>query len=116
MDSNTFCCPFCESVDFIKYGKRNGNQRFKCLSCGHVFLKTTNTIFSSTKLNRSCLRNLIVLIIDGTKLETISDVLKISRRTAYMWRMKIYKVAGEMIKNIELSGKVWIDEKLIRVN
>ena len=116
MDSNTFCCPFCESVDFIKYGKRNGNQRFKCLSFGHVFLKTTNTIFSSTKLNRSCLRNLIVLIIDGTKLETISDVLKISRRTAYMWRMKIYKVAGEMIKNIELSGKVWIDEKLIRVN
>ena len=66
MDSNTFCCPFCESVDFIKYGKRNGNQRFKCLFCGHVFLKTTNTIFSSTKLNRSCLRNLIVLIIDGT--------------------------------------------------
>ena len=103
MDSNTFCCPFCESVDFIKYGKRNGNQRFKCLSCGHVFLKTTNTIFSSTKLNRSCLRNLIVLIIDGTKLETISDVLKISRRTAYMWRMKIYKVAGQITKDAMLS-------------
>ena len=44
------------------------------------------------------------------------DVLSISSRTAYMWRMKIFKVAGEMIKGTMLSNKVWIDEKLISVN
>ena len=56
------------------------------------------------------------MIIVDTKLEAISDVLKISRRTAYMWRMKLYKVAGEVIKNTMLSEKVWIDEKYIKVN
>ena len=29
------------------------------------------------------------MIIDDTKIETIMDVLSISSRTAYMWRMKI---------------------------
>lgn len=116
MGSKDICCPFCNSKFFKKYGKRNGNQRYKCLSCGHLFLKTTNTVFSSTKLDKNTLRRLIILIIDDTKLEAISDVLKISRRTAYMWRMKFYKVAGEIVKNTMLSGKVWIDEKHIKVN
>ena len=116
MGSKDICCPFCNSKFFKKYGNRNGNQRYKCLSCGHLFLKTTNTVFSSTKLDKNTLRRLIILIIDDTKLEAISDVLKISRRTAYMWRMKLYKVAGEIVKNTMLSGKVWIDEKHIKVN
>ena len=106
MGSNDIWCPFCNSKFFKKYRKRNGNQRYKCLSCGHLFLKTTNTVFSSTKLDKNTLRRLISLIIDDTKLEAISDVLKISRRTTYMWRMKLYKVAGEIVKNTMLSEKV----------
>ena len=105
MGSKDICCPFCNSKFFKKYGKRNGNQRYKCLSCGHLFLKTTNTVFSSTKLDKNTLRRLIILIIDDTKLEAISDVLKISRRTAYMWRMKFYKVAGKIVKIRCYRGK-----------
>ena len=115
MGSNDIWCPFCNSKFFKKYRKRNGNQRYKCLSCGHLFLKTTNTVFSSTKLDKNTLRRLISLIIDDTKLEAISDVLKISRRTTYMWRMKLYKVAGEIVKNTMLSEKVWIDENRLRL-
>lgn len=44
------------------------------------------------------------------------DVLSISSRTAYMWRMKIYKAAGEIIKDTILCDKVWTREKLISVN
>ena len=116
MDSKMVFCPFCGVSNYKKNGKRNGKQRYKCLSCEKIFLETTKTIFSSTKLDRETLRKLIILIIDDTKIETIMDVLSISSRTAYMWRMKIYKVAGQIIKDTMLSNKVWIDEKLIPVN
>ena len=113
--SENIFCPFCNKSNYKKYGKRKGKQRYLC-ECGKVFLETTKTIFSSTKLDEDTLRKLIILILDDTKIETIMDVLPISSRTAYMWRMKIFKVAGEMIKDTMLSNKVWIDEKLISVN
>lgn len=56
------------------------------------------------------------MIIDDTKIETIMDVLSISSRTTYMWRMKIYKVAGQITKDAMLSNIVWLDEKLIPIN
>lgn len=115
-DSKKRFCPFCGDSIFKKNGKRNGRQRYKCLSCGKVFSETTKTIFSSAKLGKETLRKLIIMVIDDTKIETIMDVLSISSRTAYMWRMKIYKVAGQMIKNTMLSDVVWLDEKLMPVN
>ena len=116
MNSKKLFCPFCNSPIFKKNGKRNSKQRYKCLSCRKIFLETTKTIFSSIKLDKDTLRKLIVMIIDDTKIETIMDVLSISSRTAYMWRMKIYKVAGQITKDAMLSNIVWLDEKLIPIN
>lgn len=59
------------------------------MSCGKAFSETTKTIFSSAKLGKETLRKLIIMVIDDTKIETIMDVLSISSKTAYMWRMKI---------------------------
>lgn len=43
-------CPFCESDEFIKYGRdQNGINRYKC-SCGKFFKPTTGTIFDSRKI------------------------------------------------------------------
>ena len=116
MESKGVFCPFCNGADCIKYGTRNGRQRYRCASCGRVFLDATGTIFSSAKLDRETLRRLIILIINDTKLKAVMDALSVSSRTAYMWRMKVYKAAGEIVKGTMLSGKVWIDEKLVRVN
>lgn len=115
MDSKKLFCPFCGTFNYRKYGTRNGKQRFQCEN-GHIFLETSKTIFSSAKLNKNTLRQLIIHVIDDTKIETIMDALSISSRTAYMWRMKIYKVASQLVKETMLSNKVWLDEKLIRVN
>lgn len=115
MDSKPIFCPYCGVSSYKKYGKRNGKQRYLC-SCGKIFLDTSGTIFSSTKLDKETLRRLIILIIDDTKIEAMKDVLGISTRTAYMWRMKIYKAVAPIIAKTKLYHMVWIDEKLITIN
>ena len=109
-------CPHCGKEEIIKYGIRSGKQRFKCNSCKKTFFDTTKTIFSSTKLSKEKLYKIILLIIDDTKLKAIQDILSISIRTVYMWRMKIYKNTKEIMKNVVLSGKVWIDETYVVLN
>ena len=61
-------CPHCGKEEISKYGKRNGKQRYKCNSCNRIFLDTTKTIFSSTKLSKEKLYKLILLVIDDTKI------------------------------------------------
>ncbi|MBR2676794.1 MAG: hypothetical protein IKE28_07780, partial [Solobacterium sp.] len=34
----TSCCPNCSSMHFIRYGHKDGMQRFLCKSCGKTFL------------------------------------------------------------------------------
>ena len=109
-------CPQCGSIDKRKYGRQNDMQRYQCTECGKCYTETTNTIFHSCKLSKIKLHQLISLIIDDTKLVAMMHVLKISSRTTYFWRMKIYKVVGKLVENMKLSGKVWIDELLIPVN
>ena len=116
MVSEETFCPFCGSVDTILYGSRGGRQRNLCKDCHRVFTEESGTIFSSSKLDPAKLGKLIAMVIDDTKLQTIMDVLSISSRTAYIWRMKIYKAAGEIAMRATLSGTVWIDEKLISVD
>ena len=115
MPKKDFLCPFCNGNNFIKYGMSNGKQKYKC-SCGRYFTHTTHTIFSSTKLPKDKLVKLIVFVLNDTKMKTIQDILDLSSRTVYIWRIKIFKAAGDIIKSTILSNVVWIDEKLVRVN
>ena len=44
-------CPFCGSTSFIKNGHRkDGIQKYKCISCNRSFTPITNTIFDSHKI------------------------------------------------------------------
>lgn len=70
----------------------------------------------SRKIDDGRLRAMINLMANDTKLKAISDAVGISTKTAYVWRMKIFAVAERIQESATLSGKVWIDEKLIKVN
>ena len=116
--NNILFCPKCGSVSFKKDGfiSKTHYQRYKCKDCGTTFCNTTNIVMYKKKLNREIFRKLVSLIIDDTKIQTICDVLHISSRTAYIWRMKIYECAHQLTKSTLLSGKVWIDETYVPVN
>lgn len=109
-------CPRCGSVYIKKHGKHTEKQRYRCGDCGQTFTETSSSIFHGQKLNEKTLRKIINLMLNDTKLIAIADVLKLSSRTVYMWRMKIYKVAGEIIKSMMLQDYVWIDETIVTVN
>jgi hypothetical protein len=95
---------------------RNGLQRWRCKDCGGVSNENTGTIFSSRKLDDEKFKRLLHHIIRDSTLETISEILSISSRTAYIWRMKVYSCLSKYLDNVELYGKVWIDEAMIPVN
>ncbi|GAA0856145.1 MULTISPECIES: transposase [Clostridium] len=46
-------CPLCSSSGFIKYGKYNKIQRYKCKNqlCNKTFSDCTNTIWYNSKKN-----------------------------------------------------------------
>lgn len=120
MVEKSIICPKCGLSNTIKYGyqktKDDKKQRYKCLKCERIFLLTSDTIFHSRKMSKSKLNLMIKMMINETKLQTIIDVLDISSKTAYLWRMKIYKSCEVIAKSVYLREKVWIDEILVPVN
>lgn len=44
------------------------------------------------------------------------EILKISTRTAYIWRMKVYKCLENYQENVILRNNVWIDEFFVPTN
>ena len=78
---NEFCsnenCNECgkrDSGNIVKFGHdRNGKQRFKCKTCGGVFVETKNTIFYNRKLSEDQIILICKLLVEkapfGAKLK-----------------------------------------------
>lgn len=116
MRENTNPCPYCGLGPTVRFGhQRNGRGRFLCKCCGATFSATTQTVMHSRKLEEGEFRAMVNLMVNDTKLKAICDSVGISSRTAYVWRMKIYTAAMEIQESSMLSGKVWIDEKLVPI-
>ena len=77
-----------ETVNIVKYGHdKNGKQRFKCKTCGDVFIETKNTFFYNRKLSEDQIILICKLLVEkngiraieritGIHYDTISDVVK----------------------------------------
>lgn len=108
-------CPYCKSSKIKKYGIVHKHQRYKCNNCNRTFVSTNNTFLSSSKKNVFMWREFIKYMINEATLKAIRDYLKISSKTAYMWRVKLYKCFSNYQESTILSGNVWIDECFINV-
>lgn len=89
-------CPHCESVRYIKYGKFNGIQRFKCKECGKTFSTVTNSIWSYSKKSPEKWIKFIELILEKKVLKDCAENLDININTAFAWR---HKVLDALVKN-----------------
>lgn len=110
-------CPSCGVSHYVKTGlTAQEKQRYKCLDCGRKFTALSNTIFHGQKLNDGKLRSLLALLLREATIEDMVELLGISSKTAYIWRIKVYKCLENYQKDIILSGNVWIDEFHIPIN
>ena len=95
-------CPYCDSKDFVKYGKTALNrQRLYCNNCKRTFTFSTNTVFSNSKLEPSVWLRAIECLNNGMSLRKMSAELDISLKTCQNLKKKII----EMNKEGEISGK-----------
>jgi hypothetical protein len=62
------------------------------------------------------MRRLLALIIRDATIDDIVELLNLSTRTAYIWRIKVYKCLENHQKSVILRNNVWIDEFFVPVN
>ena len=95
-------CPYCDSKDFVKYGKTALNrQRLYCNDCKRTFIFNTNTVFSNSKLEPSVWLRAIECLDNGMSLRKMSAELGVSLKTCQNLKKKI----TEMKKDGEISGE-----------
>ena len=64
------CCPHCGNAYVIKYGRKDGKQRFQCKKCLKTFMLTTNTIAAESHQPLSVWREFVA---DSLHLRPMDD-------------------------------------------
>ena len=82
--SNPNChdCGNRDTGNIVKYGHdKNGKQRFKCMTCGNVFVETKNTIFYNRKLPEDQIILICKLLVEKNGVRSIERITGIHRDT-----------------------------------
>ena len=81
-------CPHCRSKKVIKYGKKDGKQRFQCSACSKTFMLTTNTIMAESHQPVWAWEQLIKDTMNGLSIDHSAKALEISHQCAFDMRHK----------------------------
>ena len=117
-----FCCKYCGSENYTKYGKENNRQMYKCKECGRKFVD--NLYFENLKVNPKIICITLDLYFKGISLRKISDHLKqfydldIHFTTVFYWIKKYVIIMDEYVRQFKPQlSDIWnIDEMMISVN
>lgn len=101
-------CPFCSSDKFIKHGKRNTLQKYKCKSCCKVFTSRSGTSYHKIKKLDKFLLYKEEILKGYSSLKDISNRIGISIQTSFDWRHKI--LGGLKNDDTNFSGIAELDD------
>lgn len=116
-----FCCKFCESENFIKYGKKNNRQQYFCKNCKRKFVD--NLYFEKLKADPKIICLTLDLYFKGVSLRKICDHLKqfyelsVVHTTLLKWIRKYIIIMDEYVRQFrpQLSD-IWnVDEMMINI-
>lgn len=82
-------CPHCGGKSVIKYGHKDGKQRFLCHTCNQTFMHTTNTLMENSHYPRSIWADFIKDTIYGVSLDDSAESYGFSHQTAFNMRHKV---------------------------
>jgi len=117
-----FCCKFCGSENFIKFGKKNSKQEYQCKDCNRRFVD--NLYFEKMKGDPKLICLTLDLYFKGVSLRKISDHLKqfhnlhLAHTTILRWIEKYIRIMDEYTRQFKPQlSDVWnVDEMMISVN
>jgi transposase-like protein len=100
--------------NIVKYGHyKNGRQRFKCKTCGSVFVETKNTVFYNRKLSEDQIIMICKLLVEKNGIRAIERIMEIHRDTVSAVVEDLARHAREvtdfLIRDVELT-EVQVDE------
>ncbi len=114
---NGLYCPRCGCVEnIVKYGFKNGHQRFKCKNCHRVFNEVTNSVFMCSKKSFDIWEKYIECMINEFPIRKSAKICNISITTAFVWRHKILDVLSKRFDDVKLSGVIEVDETFFPIS
>ena len=87
------CCPYCQSSNFIMFGKyANKIQRYHCNCCNHIFSPISNTIFDSKKIPISEWIEYLLHLFEFHSITTSARDNRNAYSTGKYWLIKVFSV------------------------
>jgi transposase-like protein len=122
VDIKPFCCKFCGSENFIRYGIKNGKQEYQCKDCNRRFVD--NLYFENLKANPKIICLTLDLYFKGFSLRKIVDHLKqfynlkVSHTTLLRWIENYIKIMNTYVSQFKPNlGNIWqVDEMMVQVD
>ena len=108
-------CPHCKNRYVIKYGHKDGKQRFLCKKCAHTFTHTTNTLMENSHYSASVWTDFIKDTLCGIPLDESAEKFNFSHQTAFTMRHKVLLALQDMLSldPVILSGIAELDETFV---
>lgn len=108
-------CPRCSSSKVIRFGMKNGKQRYYCKECSKTFLPTTNTVMFMSHFDKTIWQEMLQDTIDGQALAYSEKRLGISHQVAFNMRHKLLLAFQNVRENnpVVLSDVSELDETFV---
>ena len=109
-DAPIINCPHCDSKLFIKSGKRNDIQKYKCKSCCRVFTSRSGTPYHRLQKFDKFESYKVLMLKGYLPLKQIATKIGVSHQTAFDWRHKILSATGgnkEQFEGITEMDDIW---------
>lgn len=108
-------CPYCGSNRVIKYGHKNGKQRFFCKDCRQTYMHITNTLMANSHYDRSVWIDFIRDTLYAEVLDRSAKKFGFSHQTAFNMRHKVLMALQDLLKQdpVSLSGISELDETFV---
>jgi transposase-like protein len=108
-------CPRCNSTSVVRYGIKDGKQRYRCNGCGRIYTSVTGTALSQSHYGEAVWRQVIRDTVDGTSIDQTAQSLELSHQTAFNMRHKILLAieADAQMSPTVLGGVCEIDDTFV---
>jgi len=108
-------CPYCGGTHVVKFGHRNGKQRFLCRECQRTFMYSTNTLMANSHYGQSVWADFVRDTLCGNSLDASAEKYGFSHQTAFNMRHKVLMALQDLLEKnpVLLSGIAEFDETFV---